>query len=500
MQKRFVSIWFRYLKTDWLTIRRPELKEVPFVFTLPDRGRIMITAANKLAEAEGAAAGMPVADAKAVVPGLQVFDDKEGRDAKLLKGIGEWCIKYTPIIAIEHPDGLVFDITGCAHIWGGERAYLKEVITRIKSKGYDVRAAMADTAGAAFAIARFGRVKAIIEPGGHLQALMALPTAALRLDDAVLQRLKKLGLHQIKSFVNMPRSVLRRRFGEGLLLRLGQALGYADEVLTPLHVIPPYYERLPCLEPIRTATGIEIAITRLLEALCTRLQSEGNGMHLARLTCYRVDGKVQQVQIGTNRATYNVPHLFKLFELKIAGIAPALGIELFVLEALKVEEVTLQQDALWAATSGLDDAGVIELLDRLAGKVGAESILRYLPNEHYWPERSIKKALSLQENPATDWRTDRPRPTQLLARPEPVEVSAPIPDYPPMLFIYKGKRHAIKKADGPERIEREWWIDEGEHRDYYNVEDENGCRYWLFRSGHYAGTKGNQWFIHGFFA
>lgn len=274
----------------------------------------------------------------------------------------------------------------------------------------------------------------------------------------------------------MPRSVLRRRFGEGLLLRLAQALGQEEETIVPVQTIPPYLERLPCLEPIRTSTGIEIAITRLLENLCQRLQQEGKGVRTAQLKCYRIDGKLEQVEIGTNQATHSTGHLFKLLELKIAAITPALGIELFTLEALKVEDVDVLQDALWADRPGLDDQGVVQLLDRLASKVGAAVIGRYLPQEHYWPERSIKSA-ALQETMVTGWRTDRPRPTKLLSKPELVEVAAPIPDYPPISFRYQDKVHYIKKADGPERIEREWWLEAGQHRDYYIVEDEQGQRY-----------------------
>jgi protein ImuB len=147
----------------------------------------------------------------------------------------------------------------------------------------------------------------------------------------------------------------------------------------------------------------------------------------------------------------------------------------------------------------LDDIGLSELIDRFAGKFGANQIQRYLPDEHYWPERSVKPALSLDEKINTIWKVDRPRPLQLLQKPERIEVTAPIPDYPPMLFRYKGKLHKIIKADGPERIEQEWWLQQGQHRDYYYVEDEEGKRYWLFRSGHYA-DKSYQWFIHGFFA
>jgi protein ImuB len=498
MSKRFVTIWFRHLLTDRLNLRRPELRELPFVVAAPDHGRMLIVATNALAEAQGIGPGMVAADAKAIVASLQVIDHVPGLDGKLLKALGEWCIRYTPTIAVDLPDGLVLDVSGCAHLWGGERAYLKEIVTRLKSKGYDVRAAMADTIGAAWAIARFGQVTPIIEPGGHAAALLTLPPMALRLEQAVIERLHKLGFRSISSFISIPRSALRRRFGEGLLLRLGQALGQEDEPIQLIQVISPYHERLPCLEPIRTPTGIEIAIKRLLENLCKRLHEEGKGVRTAILKCYRIDGRIIETGIGTNSATHHTGHLFKLFELKIPTIEPALGIELFTLEATKVEDVDLVQEALWATSPALDDVSVAELLDRLANKVGAGTIRRYIPDEHYWPERSVKLALSLRDKPTTAWRT-KPRPVQVLTKPEPIEVSAPIPDYPPMLFRYKGKVHHIKKADGPERIEREWWLEAGQHRDYYNVEDEDGQRYWLFRLGHYT-EEGAAWFLHGFFA
>lgn len=500
MQKRYAAIWFRHLTTDWLTLRRPELKQLPFVLAATAHSRKIITAATSAAESQGIRVGMPVADAKAMIPDLKAFDEKPGREKRLLKALGEWCIRYTPFVALDLPDGLILDISGCTHLWGGEKAYLKDIVTRLRGSGYEVRAAIADTVGTAWAISRFGQVTPVIESGAQASALLPLPAAALRLETNILTRLQKLGLYQIGSFIGMPRSALRRRFGEDLLLRLAQALGQTEEYIQPIIVPEPWQERLPCMEPIRTAAGIEIAIKQLLETLCLRLQQEGKGIRTAILKCYRVDGKIQQIEIGTNKASHHVQHLFKLFELKINSIAPGLGIELFTLEALKVEEVSILQEALWAGNPGLEDEKVAELLDRITAKVGTGTIHRYLPDEHYWPERSIKPAASLQEPAITTWRNDRPRPVRLLARPEPVDVTAPIPDYPPLMFRYKGEVHHIRKADGPERIEREWWLEGGEHRDYYNVEDEDGQRYWLFRSGHYEEGEKKQWFVHGFFA
>lgn len=499
MQKRYASIWFPYLTTNWLILRRPALQDTAFVFAASEHGRLMVKEASKFARTQGIKAGTPLADAKAMLPGLEIFDAQNGREVKLLRAIGEWFIRYSPFVALDSTDGLVLDISGCAHLWGGEEAYLLEIMNRLKTLGYDVKAAIADTIGAAWAVARYGKESFIIESGKQAEALLPLPPTALRLEEGVLQRMRKLGLYQIHSFIQMPRSVLRRRFGDDLLLKLAQALGMEQETMMALQIAVPYQERLPCLEPIRTAVGIEIAIERLLAALCKRMQNEGKGLRTAVLTCYRIDGKVIVAEIGTSSPSCHLMHLLKLFALKIPSIAPALGIELFVMEATKTEDISPEQEALWVASPGLDDQVVTELLDRLAVKVGAHSINRYLPDEHFWPERSLKAAASIHEKATVAWHNTRPRPTQLLAKPQLIDVSAPIPDYPPMLFIYQGKRHHITKADGPERIEREWWLEPGEHRDYYYVEDEDGQRYWLFRSGHYS-EKASQWFIHGFFA
>jgi protein ImuB len=536
--KRFVSIWFPYLKTDWFSVRQTLLRELPFVLVVPDHGRKLISAANEPAVKRSIYPGMVAADAKAIFPSLQVIDDQPGLAERLLRRMAGWCIRFSPCVAVDDDNGLIIDATGCSHLWGGDKFYLEDIIARFQKHGYTVRAAIADTIGTAWAIARFSNDQFIIEPGQQSVALLSLPAAALRLDDDTVDRLNKLGLRQVKDFIGMQRSALRRRFGGkvgksesredrktgflnhkdtkaqrhtksgipssvargpcSILIRINQALGLEEEIIQPVHPVEPYQERLPCLEPIVTATGIEIALQRLLENLCKRLKQEGKGIRTAVLKCYRIDGKIEEITIGTIRASHHVDHLFRLFELKIASIEPALGIELFILHAMKVEDHLPLQEKIWNSDAGLQDERIAELLDRLSCKIGMSSIHRYLPNEHYWPERSVKNVLSLDETTTTQWKVDRPRPLQLLARPECIEVTAPIPDYPPMNFRYKGKLHTIKKADGPERIEQEWWIEEGQHRDYYYVEDEEGCRYWLFRLGHYEDAS-YQWFIHGFF-
>lgn len=512
MAQRFVSIWFRYLSTDWFAIResaiakrlgevKPRLRCAPFVLRTSIHGRMVITGVNAAAEQMGINVGMVLADARAILPGLVVSDDQPGLAAWLLKRLAGWCIRFTPVVAVDLPDGLVFDATGCAHLWGGEEAYRDDIVKKLNARGYDVRVAIADTPGAAWAMARFGNGPLIVAEGQHHKALLALPPEALRLEPETVERLHKLGLHQISLFIGMPRASLRRRFGQHLLMRLDKALGQEIEVIEPVQPPEPYHERLPCLEPIVTAKGIEIGLKQLLQALCGRLRQEQKGLRAAVFKGYRVDGKVEQVAIGTNRPTHHVDHLFRLFEMKLSEIAPGLGIELFILEAPVVEALLPQQEKVWegGTSCGLEDARLSELIDRLATRAGTHTIHRYVPDEHYWPERSFRRASSLQEIPQTMWRADKLRPLQLLSRPEHIEVTAPIPDYPPMLFRYKGKLHKIIRADGPERIAQEWWLQQGQHRDYYRVEDETGNRYWLFRLGHYDEGK-SAWFIHGFFA
>jgi protein ImuB len=497
MPRRYLYIWFRYLATDRLAKIRPELRGKPFLLYVPEHGRMVVKAASQQLTREGISPGMVVADVRAILPSVEVFSADAVAEEKLLNDLAEWCIRYSPVVATDAPDGLILDISGCPHLWGGELPYIRSITSRLRKGGYDVRATIADTVGAAWAVARYGRYEMIIESGKQAEALSSLPLTALRLDNTTLQRMDKLGFRQIGQFIGIPRLNLRRRFGDVLLNRLDQALGTLPEPLQPVQPAPVYLERLPCMEPIRTATGIEIAIKRLLEALCERFIQEGKGMRTGILKGYRVDGEIEQIGIGTNRASRTAAHLFKLFELKIQEIEPALGIELFTLEATLVEDLTETQEALWS-TANRDRTAISELLDNIAGKIGAQTIHRYLPQEHYWPERSIKEVSSLDEQPKTEWRTDCLRPIHLLPKPEPVEVMVVLPDYPPMHFSYKGEIILVARADGPERIEQEWWLQSGPPRDYYRVEDEHGARYWLFRMGLY-GNKKPQWFLHGYF-
>ena len=322
MSKRFLSLWFRDLTTDYMTIRRPALRDIPFAIAVPDHGRKIITAVNITGRMEGISPGMVVADARVLYPTLEVIDEQPGLGSRLLKALAVWCLRYTPLTGLDEPDGLILETTGCDHLWGGEEAYLTAIIGRLAGKGYDVRGGMADTIGAAWAVARYGRKQPIIPPGHQTTSILDLPPAALRLGSDTLARLQKLGLTTIGPIASLPRRALRRRLGMELLLRLDQAFGVEEEMLLPVLPVETYQERLPCLEPIGTAAGIGIALERLLETLCGRLQRNGKGLREAIFKAYRVDGRIMEARIGTNRGSNHAPHLFRLFGEKIRSSSP----------------------------------------------------------------------------------------------------------------------------------------------------------------------------------
>lgn len=495
---RYACIWFPYLLSEYTVRKKPELREVPFVLACYERGRMVIESVNVLAMQLGIRPAMVLADCKAIFPDLQVVKSVPGQARNLLQALAEWSIRYTPFAGIDLPDGLILDTTGCTHLWGSEIKYLESIQMKLKAYGYTAHFGLADTIGSAWAISRFDPSRAVVKPNAQRDALLQLPAVALRLEPEVVARLKKLGLQRIDSFIDMPAATLRRRFGPNLSQRIRQALGLEIEMLVPVKPIEPYQERLTSMEPIVSAIGITMALEKLLEALCTRFDAEGLGLRYAVFKAYRIDGDIQQIEIGTGHPSRNMRHIFKLFEHKIATFQPDLGFELFILEAPTVEPVTQEQAAIWN-TSCQNDNQVTELIDRIAAKTSTTAIKRYLPAEHYWPERMVKEALPLWEKPLTVWQTQKPRPIHLLSRPEVIEVTAVLPDNPPIQFRYKNKLHVVAKSDGPERIEQEWWLADGLYRDYYCVEDQSGARYWLFRSGPYV--KGQtEWFIHGFFA
>ncbi|WP_454018817.1 Y-family DNA polymerase [Azospirillum sp. Marseille-Q6669] len=424
------------------------------------------------------------------------------------------------------PDGVALDITGCAHLFGGEEAMAADLSARLGAAGFESRLAVADTPAAAWALARFGREAPTLTPplggegscpprpagrgtrereggGNRADTLpLPLPVAALRLPAATVDGLAAVGLRRIGDLHALPRATLAARFGPELLRRLDQAYGRLDEPLSPRLPVPPHSVRLALPEPITTAEAIAEALRRLLAALCAGLEKTGEGARRLRLELHRVDRRLedapQTLAIGTGHPVRRPDALMRLFAQKLDRVEPGPGLELMVLSATEAGPLAAAQAALDGGTDGQPELG--ELMDRLGNRLGERAVLRLVPRQSWLPERSVAPASAFADaSGGALWPADRPRPVRLLAPPEPIEAMALLPDDPPVMFRWRGARHRIRRADGPERIAAEWWRRDGEPRDYYRVEDEAGRRFWVFRQGLYRPGVAALWFLHGFF-
>jgi protein ImuB len=472
----------------------------PAVQAISVGSRRLVSAVNPAAEAQGLSPGLALADARAQVPNLAVAQaDPEG-DAAALLLLAQWCGRYSPWTVPHGPDSILLDITGCAHLAGGEDRLGAELIGRLARRGIGARIGIADTVGGAWAMAR-GGTQAIgaIAPGETRAALAPLPVRALRLDAETIAALERLGLRRIGDLYPLPRASLAARFDNELMARLDEALGEGREALSPLPPAPPRWTRRGFAEPIATPEDIAAAMRLLLETLCRSLADAALGARLLMLVLHRVDGESASLAVGTARPSRDVAHLARLFAERIERIDPGLGIEDMVLTAKTVEPLAPAQLALPAAGASSDDEDVAPLIDRLANRLGARSVGRLLPQEAHLPERAQRFVFAFAPGGKV-WDADRPRPVRLLPRPEPIEAVAPVPDDPPLMFRWRRRLYHVARAEGPERIMGEWWRGAREAellRDYYRVEDEDGRRYWLFRSGLYRPEIRARWFLHG---
>jgi protein ImuB len=512
--------------------------EAPFATVITAAGRQMLAAVNPAATAKGIAAGMPLADALSFLPGLATRPAELAEDAAALRRLAEWCGRYSPWTAPDGSDGVKIETTGSAHLWGGEARLAADLSQRLTRQGIAHRLAIADTLGAAWAVARFGQLEerpiccrlaaeaAVIVPPGETRAALApLPVAALRLDPAIVEGLHRVGLRRVGDIMAMPRDALARRFGETVARRLDQALGDLPEPLSPLSEVPSRRVRLSLAEPISDPADLARAAERLTLDLVSRLAREGMGVRRLDLGFHRVDGRVEHIRIGTARPSRDPVHLAKLLIGKLDTVDPGLGIEDVILAAFAVEPLMPEQIEMTGGANA--SAGTAALFDRIGARLGLDALARLEPRESHIPERA-SVAAPVSESPLPNppplagegarrvsggrvGATLRkpPRPIRLFAPPEPVEAFWVLPDDPPFRFTWRHRTHSIAQADGPERIAEEWWRPDGRLigsagspdaiRDYYRVEDASGRRFWLFRAG-LPGDPPPRWFVHGVFA
>lgn len=463
--------------------------------------RRLVTAACDGAMALGLRPGMPVAKAQAMVPDLRVQPADPAADLAALERLALWLMqRFAPIVAVDPPDGVVIDATGTDHLHGGEAAMLDAILGRLTLSGVTARLAMADSWGAAHALARHGDSPAIVPPGGAAAALAPLPLQALRLPDAALSGLRDLGVASIGELAAMPRAPLTRRFGPQVIRRLDQALGAAAEPIDPLRPADLVTARRVFAEPIAAAETIARQIDRLTRDLCRQLEARSLGARRLDLICWRVDSHAQPVRVGLAAPQRDPARLTRLLSDRIATIDPGFGIEIMSLTATLAEPLMPRQVGGLLEPAAPDIAG---LVDSLTNRVGARGVFRLAPVASDVPERSVARVAPLSAVTAS-WPDHWPRPARLLPRPEPITTLALLPDQPPHWIVWRGTRHRVRNADGPERIFGEWWKRDAEMRavrDYFRIEDQHGRRLWIFRQGDGEDTTtgSHRWFLHGVF-
>ena len=478
---------------------------MPLVTSLHDGRRRVIAAVDSAAEAAGLYPGMDLAQAKILIPGLAVHEATPALDEAALQRLTEWCLRYAPLVSAAPPDGVWIDITGTAHLHDGEKALLHGLVARLAIHGVTARAAIADTPGAAHALARFRMRDATVAASGETAAAIAsLPIEALRLTPDILSGLRLLGFEQVGKLAATPRAPLVRRFGPLLSLRLDQASGAVFEPIVPIFPLALVQARLTFVDPLMTAESFLAVIDRLAGMTCTDLEKAGQGARRLDLLFERVDGTIQAVRVGTARASRNSRHLARMLAEKIELIDPGLGVEAMRLIVSLADPLAYVQDAVHLTQDDPPTKDLAPLIDRLANRLGARRVFRDIPVESDVPERSVRRVPALAPRRGTKWPAELPRPVRLLDPPQPVDTMALLPDYPPVAFTWRRVRHRIRRADGPERIAGEWWRHDAEMRlvrDYFRLEDEDGRRFWLFRRGDGADTATGdmRWFLHGFF-
>jgi protein ImuB len=501
---RVVSIYLPDLSTDRIRRHDPNIPLEQAIAVIAKSGsKRWVSATDASARKAGLRVGMPAAKAQALFQGLMMVDADPAADAAALERIALWALGiYSPIVAVDGVDGLVMDTEGADHLQGGEEPMLTGVANRFRSTGLSARVAIADTWGAAHACARAITREIVIVPRGEIvRAVERLPLSLLRLPPKIVQDLRVLGFQSIGELANTPRAPLALRFGPELGRRIDQMFGHTSEPIKPVRC-PEWIEvTKQFAEPIGAAETINKYVSRLVKELVAELQRKGLGVRRTDLIVEKVDGTRQAIRAGTAKPARDVAWLIKLFRDRTEKIEPGFGIERMTLAAVMVE--ALEEEQRSSSLIEEQDDNITPLIDILGNR--GNRVYRFAPVASDVPERSVKRIAAAADPTHATWVHDWKRPVRLLPKADLIEVMALMPDHPPVWFSWRGKRRRVKCADGPERVFGEWWIRTSEAeavRDYFVVEDYEGERFWIYRSGDGVdgGTGSHKWFLHGIFA
>lgn len=520
---RWLAIYIPRIRTDRL-IRagRGPSDGRPLAVYSKDNGALQLKGIDARASALGLTLAMSLADARAIQPKLEAVEADPEEDTRALDNIAAWCERFTPIVVLDPPEGLFLDITGCAHLFGGEEKLRAEIVTRLHAQGFGSRAAIAPTPGAAWAFARYRKQtkrsvrtlresleESLAQPEDWQADLAALPVEALRLDPDAAALLRRLGLKSIGQIQHAPRSSFTARAGERAMLRLDQTLGRAREALTPRRPAPPVFSLRRFLEPIFSADAVLQVTQDLCGDLIEKLDIRGAGILRAELVLFGVDGRDRVIGVNVSKPLREVKPLMRLFREKLNIVGENLdaqfGFEAARLDVVGLAELNERTSTLVAVDVGSASTETISsIVDVLSTRLGAKRVVRPQVHDEHMPERAAgwRSALSGGGAAAAKPPADgvQRRPVRLFSPGQQIEVMASVPDGPPIKFRWRRVMREVVRAEGPERISGDWQRRE-KTRDYYRVEDKQGRRYWLYREGLYGESEAQPlWYVHGLFA
>ena len=551
LHRRILSIWFPRLAAERVLRGEPALGEAPFAVVAEVGNSTTLASLNVAASKAGLRRDMGLRDAQALCPDLVTRSLDPLREAAFLSGLRRWAGRFSPWVAEQGDEGLVLDISGCAHLFGGEQGLLDRIAEDCARLHLTQQCGVADTLGAAWAVARYAgapvgaarsgdaidqearatRSRAqkrrnwerggvapapralphdtprIIAPGQTRAALAPLPVSALRLAPETVAGLVRMGLRRIGELSETPRGALARRFGVEVVRRLDQALGSEPEPVSPARPAHSFAVRLSFPDPIGLEADILAGLDRLLPPLCSRLEQAGQGARRVRLILYRVDRSLQVLEVGLARPAQDPARIRSLLVLRMSDVEAGYGIDTLRLVAHVTEPLNPTQhkghlaavEAARALQNPDGGAAVEALISRLGARVGLESITRLHPADSHIPEKTAKVVQAAFSAPATDWPAPAgPRPLRMFP---PEAVATECNARPPQIFRWRRRVFHSLSAVGPERITPEWWLDDPNWRsgprDYWRVETETGERLWLFEALG-AETSGG-WYVQGDF-
>jgi protein ImuB len=506
--RRILALWLPRLPTDRFIRKRGSPFSAPLVVSGKTGNALHVHALDARAQALGLHKGQPLANARAMVQPLAILPADEKADAALLEAIADWCDRFTPFVGLDAPDGLLLDITGAGHLFGGEAAMLSQVTQKIAAQGFAVRGAIAGTALAARALARHAN-KSIVAPGDEAAATRPLPITALDPGDKALRALRHAGLKTIGQVADRLHSELSERLGPTFVTRLRILQGAEEKPLAPRRALPDLMAEQNFAEPVVTEDAIAAALLSLARSLSEILEREGRGARLLEAVFFRADGQVTRIAVKTGEPLREAGVMLRLLRHRLDTLAdpldPGFGFDLIRLEAVMAEEmrpVTVSFD------SGENAARQVAfLVDRLSARLGGTRVQRFVPQDTHIPEAAAV-AVPAQDRDFGEghWHPKRQsgdpprRPLRLLEKPEEISAIATVPDGPPRQFRWRRVPFEVVRAEGPERIAMEWWRKEGLTRDYFRVETSEGQRFWLYRDGLYAQTGAPRWYLQGLFS